>query len=145
MEIPDDPDAATPTLRQLAQGKCLSHLILRCWQRTQARMRGGLLGTLDPGVVAGAVGVAAVVAVVAVAEVAEVADVAELVALAWAEAVAGAGAGPGVVGTADDEEEVVEDGADGCIPAVEESIIACRPSAALQRSFALRWCRASSL
>lgn len=32
------------TLIQLAQGKTLSHLIFRCWQRTQARMRWGLLG-----------------------------------------------------------------------------------------------------
>lgn len=50
------------TLRQLAQGKLLSHLILRCWQRTQARMRGGLFGTLaGVGVLAGAAGIEDVV------------------------------------------------------------------------------------
>lgn len=35
-----------PTLTQLEQGKFRSHLILRCWQSTQARMRGGFCGTL---------------------------------------------------------------------------------------------------
>lgn len=35
------------TLIQLAHGKFLSHLILRVWHRTQARMRGGLLGTAE--------------------------------------------------------------------------------------------------
>lgn len=34
------------TFTQLAQGKFLSHLILRCWQSTHARMRGGFCGTL---------------------------------------------------------------------------------------------------
>lgn len=40
------PPLRRPTFTQLAQGKFLSHLILRCWQSTHARMRGGFCGTL---------------------------------------------------------------------------------------------------
>lgn len=37
------------TFMQLAHGKFLSHLILRCWQSTQARMRVGFEAKEDAG------------------------------------------------------------------------------------------------